>query len=130
MPNAIYEAQITNNTNNQHKSILVQLKLYLRKDIAATGEILNIKSRWFVSNFQTIFEVWRIKEIVEWRIVKKANIKVLPNYYKLQKSFFLIKPLDDSNLLNKISGLVSKCRHQNKLPLCNIKRSDNMDWCL
>ena len=45
MPNAIYEAQITNNTNNQHKSILVQLKLYLRKDIAATGEILNIKSR-------------------------------------------------------------------------------------
>ena len=32
-----------------------------------------------------------------------------------------------TNLLNKRSELVGKCRHQNKLLLCNLKRNDSMD---
>ena len=40
--------------------------------------------------------------------------KVSPNYCKLclTEKFFIIKSLDDSNLLNKTSELVSKSRHQ------------------
>ena len=37
--------------------------------------------------------------------------------------FYIIKFLDDINLL--IKG--SKIRHQKKLLLCNVKRSDSMD---
>ena len=32
-----------------------------------------------------------------------------------------------TNLLNKRSELVGKCRHQNKLLLCNLKRNDSID---
>ena len=39
---------------------------------------------------------------------------------------YIIESLDDKNLLNKKSELVSKCRHQNKLLLCNVKRNDTM----
>ena len=60
---------------------------------------------------------------------KKVNSKVSPNYFKLclTVKFFTTKSLDDCNFLNKRSELVSKCRHQNKLLLCNIKGNDSMN---
>ena len=38
----------------------------------------------------------------------------------------VFKSLDDYNLSNKRSELASKCRHQNKSLLCNLKRNDSM----
>ena len=43
-PNIICEAQIINNTNDEHKKYLGAAKIHLKKDIATTREILNIKS--------------------------------------------------------------------------------------
>ena len=78
--------------------------------------------------------IWSLKNqgrtpIVKWRIVKKVNSKVSPNYCKLclTEKFFIIKSLDDCNLLNKRSEFARKCRNQNKLLLCNVKRNDSMD---
>ena len=39
----------------------------------------------------------------------------------------MIESLDNKNLLNKKSELASKCRHQNKFLLSNLKRIDSMD---
>ena len=113
----------------------MHLKLYLWKDIATTREILNVKSTWSVPNFQNTFWIWRnqgITPIVKWRIAKKDNSKISPNYFKLclTENAFIIKSLDDCNLINKRSELFSKCRQQNKLLLCNVKRNDSIDWCL
>ena len=49
--------------------------------------------------------------------------KVSSNYCKsyLTEKLFIIKSLDDCNLLSERSELVGKCRHQNKLLLCNVK---------
>ena len=44
------------------------------------------------------------------------------------EKFYIIESLDDKNLLNKKCELVSKCRHQNRLLLCNTQRNDSMDW--
>ena len=78
--------------------------------------------------------IWNLKNqgitpLVKWRFVKKVNSKVSPNYCKLclTEKFFTIKSLDHCNLLNKRSELLSKCRHQNKLLLCNVKRNDSID---
>ena len=84
-----------------------------------------------VLNFQGIFglrESEGKKLIVEWIIVKKVKSKVSSNYWKLylMGKFYIIKFLDDINLL--IKG--SKIRHQKKLLLCNVKRSDSMDWSI
>ena len=70
-----------------------------------------------------------ISPIVKQRIVKKVNSKVSPNYCKLclTENFFIIKSLDDCNLLNKRSELVSKCRLQDNLLSCNVKKNDCMD---
>ena len=48
----------------------------------------------------------------------------------LNRKVFFIKSLNDCTLLNKRSELISKCRHQNMLLLCNVKRNDIMDQCL
>ena len=108
------------------KSIYVQLKLRLGKDITTTREILNIK---YISKY-----IWNLKNqgitpIIKWRILKKVNSKVPSHYGKLclTEKFFIIKSLDDCNLLNKRPELASKCRHQNKLLVCNEKRNDSMD---
>ena len=60
---------------------------------------------------------------------EKVNSKVLPNYCKLcsTKKIFIIKYLDDCNLLNKRPELISKYKHQNKLLLSNVKRNNSMD---
>ena len=78
--------------------------------------------------------VWNLKNlgitpIVKWRIVKKVNSKVSPNCCKscLTEKLFIIKSLDDCNLLSERSELVGECRHQNKLLLCNVKRNDSVD---
>ena len=68
-----------------------------------------------------------ITPIVEWRIAKKVNRKVSSNYCKscLMEKFLNIKSLNGKKLLSKRFELVSKCRHQNKLLLCNVKRNDS-----
>ena len=67
---------------------------------------------------------------INWRIVKKVNSVVSSNYCKLclTEKFYIIESLNDKNLLNKKCELVSKCRHQNRLLLCNAQRNDSMDW--
>ena len=66
---------------------------------------------------------------IKWRVDQKANIAVSSNYCKLclTEKFYVIESLDNKNLLNKKSELVSPCRHQNKLLLCNEKKNDSMD---
>ena len=62
---------------------------------------------------------------IKWRIDKKINSVVSSNYYCklcLTEKLYIIESLDDKNLLNKKFELVRKCRHQNKLLLCNVKR--------
>ena len=70
-----------------------------------------------------------ITPIVEWRIAKKVNSKVSSNYCKscLMEKFLNINSLNGKKLLSKRFELVSKCRHQNKLLLCNVKRNDSTD---
>ena len=92
----------------------------------------DVKHKKYMKRTKPSKYIWSLKNqgitpIVKWGIVKKVNSKVSTNYCNicLTKKFFIIKSLEDCNLLNKRSELVSKCRHQNKLLLCNVKRNDS-----
>ena len=106
-------------TNDEHKSIQVQLKLHLRKYTATTHETLNKKYMKCTKRSKYIWNLTNqgITPIVKLRTVKKVNSKVSPSYCKLclTKKFFIIKSLDDCNLLNTRFELVSKLRHQSEL---------------
>ena len=61
--------------------------------------------------------------------MKRINSTVSSKYCRicLTKKFYIIESLDDKNLLNIKSELVSKCRHQNKFSLSNLKWNDSME---
>ena len=76
--------------------------------------------------------IWELKEqnkspSISWSIVKKVNSKPINNFCKLclMEKLYIIKSLDNKNMLNKRSELISKCRHQNKMLLSNYKHDSN-----
>ena len=131
-PNIIYEAQITNNTNNEHKKYLGAAETSFKERYS--NHTRDFKDKKYMKCTVLSKYIWNlknqdIKPIVKWRIVKKVNSTALLNYRKLclTEKLFINKSLDNCNLLNKRSELVSKCRYQNKFLLCNVKRNDSID---
>ena len=131
-PNIVYEAQITNNTNHNQKRYLGASETPFKERFS--NHKRDFKHKKYEKCTELSKYIWSLKSQgiipkIKWRIVKKVNSVVSSNYCKLclTEKFYIIESLDDKNLLNKKSELVSKCRHQNKLLLCNVKRNYSMD---
>ena len=79
-----------------------------------------------------------ISPIIEWSIFRKVLSKTQLDVYKLclPQKLYIIKSLNETNLLNKKAELVNACRYQRKLLLKSFKkdryseRSDTMGWYL
>ena len=83
--------------------------------------------------------IWKLKRNKkipsnEWRIVRKVFSDAISNYCLLclKEKYFVINYPHDDILLNKRSGLIGKCRHENKNLLSNIgngckRNNDSMD---
>ena len=120
------------NINNAHKKFVGAAKTLFKERYS--NHMHGFKHKKYMKCTELWKCIWNLKNqgitpIIKWRIVKKINCKVSSHYCKscLTGNFFIIKSLDNCNLLNKKSELVSKCRHQNKLLLCNVKINDSMD---
>ena len=131
-PNIIYEAQISNNTNGEHKKWLGVAETLFKERYS--NHTWDFKHKKYMKCTELSKSIWNLKNQgitpkVKWGVKQKVKSKVSPNYCKLclTENFLIFKSPDDCNLLNKRSELVSKCRHQNKLLLCNVKRNDSMD---
>ena len=130
-PNIIQEAQITN-INNEHKKYLGAAETSFEERYS--NHRRDFKHKKYMKCTELLKYIWSLRNqgiisIVKWRIVRKVNSKVSPNYCKLclMKKIFIVKSLQDCNLLNKRSELALRCRHQNKLLLCKVKRNDSMN---
>ena len=126
-PNIIYEAQISSNTNDEHKTYLGTAETSFKERYS--NHTRDFKHKKYMKCTELSKYIWNLKyqditPIVKWGIVKKVNRKVSLNYCKLclTENFFIIKSLHDCSILNKRSEFVSKCRHQNKLLLSNAKK--------
>ena len=65
--------------------------------------------------------------IINWKILEMIYSKVITDFCKLclMEKLYILNALGDQRCLNKKSEFISKCRHQNKLLLKNIKDSMN-----
>ena len=131
-PNIVYEVQITNNTNGDQKRYLGASETGFKERFS--NHKRDFKHKKYEKCTELSKYIWSLKSQgiilkMKWRIVNKVNSVVSSNYCKLclTEKFYIIESPDDKNLLNKKSELVSKCRHQNKLLLCTVKRNDSMD---
>ena len=109
--NVIYEAQITNNANDEHKKYLGAPETSFKARY--NNHTRDFKHKKYMKCTELSKYIWclknqRITPIDKWRIVKNVNSKVSPNYciLCLTEKSFIIKSLDDCNLLNKRSDLL------------------------
>ena len=78
--------------------------------------------------------IWALKKdkivlSIKWKILRIVRGKPTSNCCRLclTEKFFIISTIEDSQVLNKRSEFVNKCRHQDKYLIKNIKLKDSMD---
>ena len=105
-PNIIYKVQIPNNTDGELKKYLGAAEFSFKERYS--NHTRHFKQKKYMKCTELSKYIWNLKNqgitpIVKSRIVNKVNNKVSPNYCKLclTEKFFIIKSLDDCNLLNK-----------------------------
>ena len=132
-PNIVYEAKVSNETNNEYKKYLGGSETQFKE--RSRNQTRDFKHKKYEKCTELSKCIWNLKAhgitpVVKWSIVKNVNSKTTGNYCKLclTEKFSIIQSLDHKNVLNKKSELVNKYRHQNKLLLSNVKRKDTMDW--
>ena len=109
--NVIYDAQITNNANDEHKKYLGASETSFKERY--NNHTRDFKHKKYMESTELSKYIWclknqRIRPIDKCRIVKKVSCKVSPSNCTLcltEKSF-IIKSLDDCSLLNKRSDLL------------------------
>ena len=127
-PKIVYRADVKNLTNDERN-------FYLRFTERPFKECFGNHTRDFnhpryINSPELSKYVWELKDtyispVTEWSIVTKKLSKAQLTFYKLSlfEKFYIIKSLNDPNLLNKNSELINTCRHQSKLLLKSFKKN-------
>ena len=135
-PKIAYRANVENNINDEKK-------FYFKFSEAPFKErFRNHKKEFNYAKYRNSIElskyIWQLKDLnmtptISWEIAAVIRGEARIDYCKLclTEKLFIIKSIDNNQLLNKESELVNTCRH-NKLLLKSLKtnhsRNDTMDW--
>ena len=125
-PKVIYEANVTNTVDNEEKIYIGLTENKFKERYS------NHKSSFRYDKYKNSTElskyVWQLQDqnkipIIKWRIIKVINSNIKSDFCKLClfEKYYILKALGDERVLNRRSEFISKCRHQNKLVLKNIK---------
>ena len=129
-PQIIYQADVTNDTDDTYKYYLglaeTSFKDRYRNHISSFNNEQQ-KNKTELSKY-----VWSLKNenktpIINWKLMKTVYSKATSEFCKLclMEKLYILNALGDERCLNKRTEFISKCRHQNKLLLKNVK--DSMD---
>ena len=134
----MYRADVKNLTNDEKKFYLGVTETPFKERFG--NHAWDFKYPKYRNSTELSKYIWELKDAnispeIEWGIVTKVLSTTQLNFCKLclSERFYIIKSLNDPNLLNEKSELVNNCRHQSKLLLKSFKknryseRSDTMD---
>ena len=138
IPKIVHRADVKNLTNDEKKFYVRVTETPFKERFGNhTRDFKHFKYR---NSTELSKYLWELKDahispVMEWSILTKVLSKIQLNFCKLclSEKFYIIKSLNDPNLLNKKSELVNTCRHQSKLLLKSFKknryskRNDTMD---
>ena len=135
-PNIVYQADIRNDSNDEKKFYLGVSETPFKEGFRNHKKEFTHKKYWNSTELSKY--TWQLNDanitpIVTWKVVAKVFSETKFNFCKLclREKVFIIKALNDSQLLNKKSDLTNTCHHQSKLLLkClnrNNRRHDSID---
>ena len=124
-PSLIYEAEVTNSTNDDRKIYIGACETTFKERYR--NHVKDIRNEKYSKSTELSKYVWLLKNegknpSIRWRIIKTVHSQVRTNYCKLclTEKLIIINSLDDPNILNSRSEFISKCRHQNKLMIKSV----------
>ena len=129
--NIIYRADISNDVNDEKKFYIGLCAPDFKGRY--NNHTRSFRHKKYMKETELAKYIWDLQDRnitpkLEWSIVKKVKSKTTCNSCPLclTEKLMILNHLTDPNMLNKRSEFISKCRHQRKLLLCDIK-CDSMD---
>ena len=127
-PKIVYQADVTNDTDDTYKYYRglaeTPFKDRYRNHVSSFNNEQH-KTKTELSKY-----VWSLKNenkipTIKWKILKVIYSNATSEFCKLclMETLYILDALGDDRCLNKRSEFISKCRHQNKLLLKNVKDS-------
>ena len=126
----MYEAKVSTDTKNKSKRYLGASETPFKERFRNhTKDFKHKKYEKYteLSKYISNLKSHGIRKIVKWSIVKRVKSSVSYSKLCLTENFYIIRSLNNKNLINKKYHLVNKRRHQNKLLLTNVRINDSMD---
>ena len=127
-PKVVYRADVKNTTNDETKFYLGVAETPFKERFR--NHMKEFKYDKYRNNTELSKYIWKLNDmnitpIIEWSIVKKVYSKTQLNFCKLclSEKLYIMKSINDPNLLNKKSEFVNACHHQGKLLLKNFKKN-------
>ena len=126
----IYQADVTNNVDNEYKYYLGLTDTTFKERF--NNHTMSFRNEFRKTNTELSKYVWLLKENgkvpnITWKIVKLVYGKTTSNFCKLclTEKYYILNALGDDRCLNKRNEFIAKCRHQNKLLLKYVKDSND-----
>ena len=131
-PGIVYRADVTNNKTDEHKYYYGISDTPFKEHYENHKTSFRHRSHLTASDLSKYY--WRLVDEGAVPTIKfstatrvKGNTFINNCNLCLSEKAFIIRNLDDENMLNKRSEFISKCRHINK-QLLNRVKDDSNDW--
>ena len=125
-PKIIYRADVSNDENNDKKFYFGLVDTHFKESY--TNHIMNFKHEKYENSIKLAKYIWQLKRSnIDFSIKYSISSKVSGNPISiicqlcLTEKLWIIKFVNNKNLLNKKSELINKCRHLNNFLLASVK---------
>ena len=125
-PRIIYQADVLTNLNDSKKFYIGLADTAFKERYR--NHTRDFRNQHYEKSTELSKYIWGLKKkgieyTIHWKVLSHVKGLTKKGFCSLclTEKLWLIRYLDDVNLLNKKSELISKCRHENKLMISSVK---------